>query len=114
MESVCEHRPLHASRRVLESSIEFVGRELRCRRRKPVVLEQMLDFIRPNKYAGLNDLYVSDDERGQITLLKNQGYAPDGAITAGINGPFGVTLDTGRKFICGQQRGRKYHAVSSG
>lgn len=53
-----------------------------------------LDFARPSKDAGLNDLYVSDDMRGDIVLLKNQGYVPDGKITAGINGPFGVTLDS--------------------
>lgn len=60
---------------------------------------------RPNKYAGLNDLYVSDDERGQITLLKNGRYVPDGAITAGINGPFGVTLDTGGNLYVANREG---------
>jgi DNA-binding beta-propeller fold protein YncE len=50
-------------------------------------------FASARKDAGLDDLYVSDDMRGDIILLKNQGYDPDGKITAGINGPFGVTLD---------------------
>ena len=50
-------------------------------------------FTAAGKDAGLNDLYVSDDMRGRIVLLKNQGYVPDGTISTGINGPFDVTLD---------------------
>ena len=51
------------------------------------------NVMRPTKYAGLKDLYVADYGRGSIVLLKSSTFEPDGSITAGINGPYDVTLD---------------------
>jgi DNA-binding beta-propeller fold protein YncE len=48
----------------------------------------------PAKSAGLKDLYVADYDIGTIFLFKNDGFTPDGSITSGISGPWGVTLDS--------------------
>ena len=54
----------------------------------------------PAKYVGSKDLYVADYATGTIFRFKNDGYAPDGVITAGISGPWDVTLDrTGNLYV---------------
>ncbi len=47
----------------------------------------------PAKHAGHKDLYVADYGSGTIFLFKNHDYTPDGTITTGVSGPWGVTLD---------------------
>ncbi len=59
----------------------------------------------PDSYAGLHDLYVADYGEGQIVLLKNDHYVPDGTINTGINGPFDVTLDRGGNLYVANRNG---------
>jgi DNA-binding beta-propeller fold protein YncE len=58
------------------------------------------------KYGGRRDLYVADYGFGKIIILKNHGYAPDGSITTGINGPQGLTLDpSGNLYVANRTGG---------
>jgi hypothetical protein len=75
----------------------------------PTPGEQVSSYVErssPAKYAGRRDLYVAEYGVGKIIILKNHGYAPDGTITSGINGPQGVTLDqSGNLYVANRNGG---------